>query len=220
MIQNNNLSHHFNFICIENIPRSNIPSFVKKVPTILAQGKKPFVGALAFSFINARLLIGQQTNTTESYNKTKRTINKDNNPLLFRKKQHGPNGVASTEIENISDAYAFVEDEDDHKEAQKRLLYLGQTQDEMETMPIEKKKVKRKEQDKRLQMILHLRNSELKINESSLNSDIGQNNNNYINNNYADNNLQFNPLSSIMNTQQYPKYPNYEQQKFSNNRRY
>jgi len=171
IIQNNNLSNYFNLVCIENIPRNSIPSMVTKVPTIVAYGKKPFVGSLAFSFVNAKMLLGQQTNNSNFINRVDVNASLETNPLLMsarnkniRINEKGPKGLAFTEIEKISDNYAFVEDEDDEKEAQKRLQYLNRESESIFNLPMEKKKLKRKEQDERLMMILNQRNQEVNYN--------------------------------------------------------
>jgi hypothetical protein len=168
LVQSCNLVNHFNLVCIENIPKNSIPSMVTKVPTIVAYGKKPFVGADAFRFVNAKRLIGQQTNRSDYINNVDTNATLDTNPLLMSAKNKniqindkGPKGLAFTEIEKISDNYAFVEDEDDDKEAQKRLQYLNKSSESIFNLPMERKKIKRQEQDERLKMIMNQRNQEL-----------------------------------------------------------
>lgn len=168
MITNHNLNNRFNFVCIENVPRSNIPKFITKVPTIVVNGKQPFIGASSFNYINALLLTWQNTNSYESINKVDIYANQNTNPLLISAKNpnikinNGPNGLSFTEISKISDDYAFVKDDDDFKESNKRLQYLDSKEGIIDYLPKEKRKINKKEQDERLRMILNKRDMELK----------------------------------------------------------
>ena len=148
----------FKFICVDD--NNNIPPCVESIPTIIVNDiSKPLIGSSAFRWINTITQFQQPSNNILVSKEIDKYATPDSNPLLKHVQNiDGPNGIIGREMIDVSDNYAFVDEDDKHsKDIQKNLVGVKDKEQLIITAPEIGKKLDGKTQYDRLNQLINKR---------------------------------------------------------------
>lgn len=159
ILQNENLLQFFRLICVDN-QLDTLPSFIKKVPTLLVStSKQPLVDNGIYEWIKTMKYL-RQSKVEENKNIAEYNINKTQN-----QNTQGPRAYLNQEMDGFSDTFAYTKCDNaiphrffEYDENNKEQIFTAPEQkinDDILNKRLKECSIQRQEQDEQITGLFH-----------------------------------------------------------------